>query len=56
MPVDQLDMNYAIVAIGGVVVIVGFVWVVWGRLRFLGPVHTLEPREELTEDKDIILA
>ena len=42
-------MNYAIVAIGGVVLIVGLVWVFWGRRRFSGPVQTLS-RSDLKVD------
>ena len=33
-------MNYAIVAIGGVFVLVGACWACWGRFRFTGPVKT----------------
>jgi len=40
-PVTQLTMNYAIVAIGGVIILVGMTWVCWGRFRFDGPVKTV---------------
>ena len=34
-------MNYAIVAIGAVILLVGACWAFWGRLRFTGPVKTV---------------
>ncbi len=40
-PVNQSNMNYAIVAIGGVLLIVASVWFIWGRSHFTGPVQTL---------------
>lgn len=39
-PTDSLNMNYAIVAIGTVMILVGACWVFWGRFRFEGPVKT----------------
>ena len=39
-PVNQTNMNYAIVSVGGIFLIVGFTWLFWGRHRFTGPVHT----------------
>ena len=33
-------MNYAILAIGGVILIVAVNWVTWGRHSFVGPVQT----------------
>ncbi|KAH7915957.1 amino acid/polyamine transporter I [Hygrophoropsis aurantiaca] len=39
-PVDTLNMNYAIVAVGGLVIIVAINWLTWGRLQFEGPVQT----------------
>lgn len=33
-------MNYAILAIGGVALIVAVNWVTWGRHSFVGPVQT----------------
>ena len=33
-------MNYAVVAIGAVILIVAACWVFWGRHRFVGPVKT----------------
>lgn len=51
-PVTQLNMNYAIVAIGGVVLIVGLVWTFWGRHRFSGPVQTLGVDEFKDDSKD----
>jgi hypothetical protein len=34
-------MNYSIVAVGGIILIVGMTWAVWGRFRFVGPVKTV---------------
>lgn len=48
-PVSQLNMNYAIVAIGGIVLIVGMVWTFWGRFHFSGPVRTIS--QELYADE-----
>ncbi|KAH7928361.1 amino acid transporter [Leucogyrophana mollusca] len=39
-PVGTLNMNYAIVAVGGLVIIVAINWVTWGRFSFEGPVQT----------------
>ncbi|KAL6304632.1 amino acid transporter [Sparassis latifolia] len=44
-PVNSLNMNYAIVAIGGVIIIVGFCWTLWGRFHFTGPVSTFSDDE-----------
>ncbi|KAH9934533.1 amino acid transporter [Epithele typhae] len=41
-PTTALNMNYAIVAIGGVILLVGLGWLFWGRFRFVGPVRTAE--------------
>ncbi|KAJ6455474.1 amino acid transporter [Mycena sanguinolenta] len=46
-PVTQLNMNYAVVAVGGLMLLVVLMWFLWGRTRFSGPVFTrveLEPR------------
>ncbi|GLB39550.1 putative amino acid permease [Lyophyllum shimeji] len=40
-PVNQLNMNYAVVAIGGLALIVAVVWFSWGRFHFHGPVSTI---------------
>ena len=40
-PVTELNMNYSIVAIGGVIALVGVVWAAWGRRHFRGPVQTI---------------
>lgn len=53
-PVTQLNMNYAIVAIGGVMIIVCLVWFTWGRFRFEGPVPTMldyEPEDLARKDQ-----
>ncbi|PCH36924.1 hypothetical protein WOLCODRAFT_83294 [Wolfiporia cocos MD-104 SS10] len=52
-PVDSLNMNYAIVAIGGVVVIVIFCWTVWGHRHFVGPIKTLTEPSSLSDDVQI---
>ena len=50
-PTTALNMNYAIVAIGAVVLIVAVCWTVWGRFHFVGPVKTVEEerRDALAE-------
>ncbi|OCB89270.1 amino acid transporter [Sanghuangporus baumii] len=40
-PTNAQNMNYAIVAIGGLLVITTSMWVFWGRSRFIGPVKTV---------------
>jgi hypothetical protein len=40
-PVNALNMNYAIVAVGGLLVIVTINWFWWGRYSFKGPVKTV---------------
>lgn len=43
-PVTQLNMNYAIVGIGGLIVLVSIQWLAWGRRVYHGIVHTyIEP-------------
>lgn len=39
-PVNELNMNYSVVAVGGVIVIVAVNWVSWGHRSFVGPVRT----------------
>ncbi|KAK1231737.1 polyamine transporter tpo5 [Marasmius sp. AFHP31] len=39
-PVNENNMNYAVVSVGGVILIVALTWLFWGRHRFRGPVHT----------------
>ncbi|KAJ8597640.1 amino acid transporter [Rhizopogon salebrosus TDB-379] len=39
-PVNVLNMNYAIVAVGGLLVVVTINWFWWGRYSFKGPVKT----------------
>nr|GAT50889.1 amino acid metabolite permease [Mycena chlorophos] len=48
-PVNALNMNYAVVAVGGLMVLVLFMWVVWGRGRFKGPVFTAD----LVDEKEV---
>jgi hypothetical protein len=40
-PVDVFNMNYAIVAVGGLLVIVTINWFSWGRHNFKGLVKTV---------------
>ncbi|KAG1769761.1 amino acid transporter [Suillus occidentalis] len=39
-PVNVLNMNYAIVAVGGLLVIITINWFWWGKYSFKGPVKT----------------
>ncbi|KAF7357366.1 Amino acid metabolite permease [Mycena sanguinolenta] len=39
-PVTELNMNYAVVAVGGLMLLVVLMWFLWGRTRFSGPVFT----------------
>ncbi|KAM5546130.1 hypothetical protein V8D89_000256 [Ganoderma adspersum] len=39
-PTNALNMNYAIVAIGAVMLIVAACWILWGRFHFVGPMKT----------------
>ncbi|THU84916.1 amino acid transporter [Dendrothele bispora CBS 962.96] len=39
-PVTKDNMNYAIVSVGGIMLVVAATWILWGRFRFKGPVHT----------------
>jgi hypothetical protein len=39
-PVTALNMNYAVVAIGGLIVLVTVQYVLWGRKVYNGVVHT----------------
>ncbi|KAF9256311.1 amino acid transporter [Marasmius fiardii PR-910] len=39
-PVNKDNMNYAVVSVGGLLLIVALTWTFWGRYRFKGPVHT----------------
>ncbi|KAF9045379.1 amino acid transporter [Panaeolus papilionaceus] len=53
-PVNQQDMNYAIVSVGSILLLVGLTWFFWGRHTFKGPVHTksgggVAPLSPLTE-------
>lgn len=46
-------MNYAVVAIGGVLLLVTILWFVWGWSRFNGPVKTVERRSAEREDAEV---
>ena len=48
-PVNSQNMNYAVVAIGAVMLIVGACWILWGRFHFMGPMKTVE--NESKEEK-----
>ncbi|KAL0946011.1 hypothetical protein HGRIS_012288 [Hohenbuehelia grisea] len=39
-PVNELNMNYAVVAVGGLLLLVTAAWALWGRYHFVGSVHT----------------
>ncbi|KAF7296863.1 Amino acid metabolite permease [Mycena indigotica] len=39
-PVNKLNMNYAVVAVGGLMLLVVLMWFGWGHGRFTGPVFT----------------
>ena len=45
-------MNYAVVAIGGVILIVFGIWFLWGKYHFSGPVRTLEQETFEEEAKE----
>ncbi|KAJ7205269.1 amino acid transporter [Mycena pura] len=59
-PVTQLNMNYAVVAVGGLMLLVLIMWVFWGRTRFSGPVFTAavstatEVREKDSEEREVL--
>ena len=42
-------MNYAIVAIGAVMLIVAACWILWGRFQFVGPMKTTEDEKKEIE-------
>ena len=46
-------MNYAIVAIGGVILLVCTVWLLWGRHHFVGPVKTLSVGNDDAREIDV---
>jgi amino acid transporter len=50
-PISALNMNYAVVAIGGLVVLVTVQWFVSGRKHYHGVIHTFVP----TEATEVIL-
>ncbi|EEB91537.1 hypothetical protein MPER_10084, partial [Moniliophthora perniciosa FA553] len=50
-PVTKDNMNYAVVSIGGLLLIVSLTWLFWGRYRFKGPVHTNIMLEEQSVDE-----
>ncbi|KAL5639275.1 hypothetical protein ACGC1H_006700 [Rhizoctonia solani] len=51
MPVNALNMNYSIVAIGAVLGLILISWMFYGRYHFKGPVSTVD-MPPLTEDAD----
>ncbi|EJC99705.1 uncharacterized protein FOMMEDRAFT_93126 [Fomitiporia mediterranea MF3/22] len=40
-PTNAQNMNYAVVAIGGLIVLTTLAWLFWGRVQFDGPVKTV---------------
>ncbi|CAE6413300.1 unnamed protein product [Rhizoctonia solani] len=51
MPVNALNMNYSVVAIGAVLILILSSWIFYGRYHFKGPVSTVD-MPPLTEDVD----
>lgn len=47
-------MNYAIVAVGGVIGLVTLQWLLIGRFNFKGLVRTLEEENQLQRDIDAV--
>ncbi|KAF9011716.1 amino acid transporter [Cyathus striatus] len=39
-PVTQFNMNYAVVSVGGIMILVSVTWASWGRHHFVGSLHT----------------
>ncbi|KDQ53956.1 hypothetical protein JAAARDRAFT_161316 [Jaapia argillacea MUCL 33604] len=50
-PVTAINMNYAVLAIGAVILFVGIGWVSWGVRRFKGVVSTLDVSWEGEEEE-----
>lgn len=50
-PVNSQNMNYAVVAVGGILILVGLTWVFWGRYTFKGPVHTVDGLDMQDSDR-----
>lgn len=48
--VTAQNMNYSIVAVGGIILLVGLAWICWGQWSFSGPVVTVGEPEELLYD------
>ncbi|KAG8691767.1 hypothetical protein FRC09_011527 [Ceratobasidium sp. 395] len=51
MPVNALNMNYSVVAIGGVLILILASWIFYGQYHFKGPVSTVD-MPPLTEEID----
>jgi hypothetical protein len=51
-PVTSLSMNYAVVAVVGVMLLVLLMWVFWGRTRFAGPVLTGHARGHVNPHRE----
>ncbi|KAJ3999015.1 amino acid/polyamine transporter I [Lentinula boryana] len=52
-PVNKNNMNYAVVSVGGIIMIVATTWISWGRFRYKGPVltnvtHAFDSNEKAT--------
>ncbi|CAL1710337.1 unnamed protein product [Somion occarium] len=50
-PVSSTNMNYAIVAVGALILLVALGWFIWGRKTFHGSVRTLENHRGEHEDE-----
>ena len=52
-PVTPQNMNYAIVAVGGIIVLIVLAWFGWGRRSFKGPVATATMEQEEHEREQV---
>lgn len=52
-PVTAESMNYAIAAVGFILLLVGSTWVLWGRHHFNGPVSEID-NEVIVEDEKVV--
>ena len=50
-PTDAQNMNYAVVAVGGLLMLTTIAWLMWGRFNFNGPVRTV-PSDGIQGDVD----
>ncbi|KAJ3788430.1 amino acid transporter [Lentinula aff. detonsa] len=50
-PVNKNNMNYAVVSVGGIILIVATTWLSWGRFHYEGPVLTNVTRASDSNEK-----